>query len=180
VEPLFAHFVLDQNFPLVVTGIEWPPNIRITRLGAIEPQLVRDHEDWEIITALDRRGDVSGFITNDAEMLAQAPEMVALQRARVALVVTEGVGHDPIRATGLVMVHIQQIAKQVDRSARIYVLKPANLISQSPGSVVNALALRLGVQPNRLVTTETARMRRHLEERARISSHGDTQTPPAG
>jgi hypothetical protein len=77
------------------------------------------------------------------------------------------------------MLHVRRIAKQIDRKARIYLLKPANLVPQSPGSVVNTLALRLGVQPNHLVTAETARMRRHLEERAGISSSADSQTPPA-
>ena len=136
----------------------------------IEPQLVSDHlvsdhEDWEIIEALGRRGDVAGFITNDAKMLTQAPEMVALQKTRLALIITESVGHDPIRATGLVMVQLQQIAKQLAGGpARICVLKPSPLLPIPAATVVNRVADRLGLRANEMVSGEAAKMRAHLDQ----------------
>jgi hypothetical protein len=115
------HFVLDQNFPIQVTGLPWPHGINLTRLYTLDPSLVADTEDWEVLLALSRRGDVDGFVTNDDKMLSLAREMIFLMRSRLKLVVTVGVGHDPLRATGLLMVSLPQIvqmAKGAESSPR--------------------------------------------------------------
>ncbi len=36
--------------------------------------------------------------------------MIALSRTSLALVVTNGVGHQPLRATGLITLHLEQVA----------------------------------------------------------------------
>ncbi len=150
------HFVLDQNFPIQATGLSWPPSLQLTRLAAIEPTLTGNHDDWEILLALQRRGDVDGFITNDADMLQLAKEMVVLARSRLVLVVTDGVGHDPIRATGLIMTHLQQIARNVTGRSQIYILRPGQLTPASPGTQINRIAQRLGIQPNILISQQSA------------------------
>ena len=116
------HFVLDQNFPWQAAGLEWPPTIRVTPLFQYDPELTRDHQDWEVLAELHVRGDVNGFITNDGSMLAQVKEMVTLRRTQLTLVVSGQVGHLSIIATGLVMVYLGQIAKNVSRRPQIYSL----------------------------------------------------------
>jgi hypothetical protein len=103
--------VLDQNFPLAVkrkgaaeaavssVGLEWPFDITLVPLAEIDPGLVEQVEDWQILEALHRRGGIDGLITNDERILSQAREMVVLSRTRLVLVVTRGTGHDPLRAT---------------------------------------------------------------------------------
>lgn len=72
-----AHFVLDQNFPLYVTGFEWTgPSLRISRLSAIDPSLTAAHEDWEVLLALHRQRDVDRFVTN-----VHPPALIAQERA---------------------------------------------------------------------------------------------------
>ena len=153
-----AHFVLDQNFPWYVTQFPWPPPLKISRLAEIDPELTRDHDDWEILLALDRAGGVEGFITNDADMLQLPREMVALRSTRLALVVTDGVGHEPLRATGLLMVHLEEVARRLDGRPRIHVLRPRGLSPQTPDQQTNVLARRLNVPPNHLISEERARM----------------------
>ena len=94
-------------------GFPWPTDLVIRRLSDHAPDLVEAVDDWEVLVDLDKRGGVDGFITNDASMLVQPTEMVALSKTHLALVITEGVGHEPIRATGLVMVHLEEIARRI-------------------------------------------------------------------
>ncbi len=108
-----AHFILDQNFPIQVTGLRWPPAIQLSPLATLHPELTRDHDDWEILRALYQRGDVHGSITKDADILLLGREMVALSRSTLTLVITDGVGHNALRATGLIMVHLQEIARRI-------------------------------------------------------------------
>src|SRR4051794_1149878 len=122
-----THFVLDQNFPWYVTSFAWPSTLRVTRLSDVAPDFVSGVEDWQVILELARTGDVDGYITNDSSMLEQAEEMVALGRTHLALVVTRGVGHQPLRATGLVMVHLDEIARRMAGRPSISVLQPANV-----------------------------------------------------
>lgn len=63
------HVVLDQSFPLQATGLPWPQGLAVSPLTAIDPDLTHDHDDWEVLRALHRRGVVEGFITNDAGIL---------------------------------------------------------------------------------------------------------------
>ena len=50
------HFVLDHNFPIVALSVAWPLMVRLSRLAEIEPELIRGHDDWEILYALNQRG----------------------------------------------------------------------------------------------------------------------------
>lgn len=127
--------------------------MRVTGLSTLAPQLTTNYEDWEVLLELSKLGSVDGFITNDAAMLQQATEMVALSRTRLTLVVTDGVGHDAMRATGLVMVHLRQIASQVGQS-RIFVLRPSALRPDTPGQQINKIASNLRTPPNQLISAE--------------------------
>ncbi|HUX87929.1 MAG TPA: hypothetical protein VMW65_13080 [Chloroflexota bacterium] len=144
---LVAHFVLDQNFPWYAAAVRWPPSLRISRLAEIEPTLTSDVDDWEVFLGLHKRGDVDGFITNDAKLLMQATEMVALQRTSLALVITDDVGHLPIRATGLVMVHLEEVAKQVDGKSHVFRLRARQLTHELPHQHLERIA---GQEKNRL------------------------------
>ena len=74
-----VHFVLDQNFPLYVTGFKWTrPDLQISRLSNIDAELTHDHDDWEVLRAFDKHGDVDGFVTNDEKLLNLPMEMLAV------------------------------------------------------------------------------------------------------
>jgi hypothetical protein len=153
-----SHFVLDQNFPLQATGLPWPPDLRVTRLSSLEPELTAGHDDWEILRRLDRRGDVDGFITNDDAMLNLPREMVVLSATRVTLVVTQRVGHDPVRATGLLMVSLGQIARQLTGRPQIFMLTPPELGRHrtDPAARLTAIAQHRNVPRHELIAAERA------------------------
>ena len=120
----------------------------------LESRLTAGYEDWQVLLALHQRGDVHGFITNDAGILELPREMVVLSKTRLVLVLTDQVGHDPLRATGLVMLHLQQLAAQLDGSPMIHVLRPRSHRPLRPGTQINTLANRRGMPPNELISSE--------------------------
>ncbi|MGH2352646.1 MAG: hypothetical protein ACRDJN_13655 [Chloroflexota bacterium] len=87
--------------------------------------------------------------------------MLALSRTRLTLVVAAGVGHDPIRATGLVMVSLGQIARQVAGAPQIFVLKPPELGRHrtDPAAQLTKIAQHRNVPRHELIAAERA----HLE-----------------
>ncbi len=135
--------------------------MRLTRLSTIDSRLTWGTEDWEVLLGLARRGDVDGYISNDASMLFQPREMVALKRTRSMLVLTEAVGHDAVRATGLLVVYLGEIGRQETRSATVFRLRapPLGSFRGAPGTYIDQLAARLGVPPNQLITRELDAMR---------------------
>jgi hypothetical protein len=157
------HFVLDHNFPYqVVHGLDWPPYLRLSALKDVAPDLIDEPDDWRILLALSAMGDIDGYITNDPDLLNGAEELVALTRTHLALVMTAGVGHNPLRASGLLMTYLSEIAKQVQnqtsRRVVIFRLSAARLgdFRSTPGQRLDVLAARKGKLPQNLVS-ETLR-----------------------
>jgi hypothetical protein len=107
---------------------------------------------------LDQQGDVDAFITNDARMLNLPKELIALSRTRLALVITDGVGHQPLRATGLIMVHLEHITSLLDGTPRIFRLRPATVQPVPAWNQINLVARHLDVNVNVLVAEELASM----------------------
>jgi hypothetical protein len=92
-------------------------------------------------------------------MLQLTREMVALFNSRLALIVTRGVGDNPIRATGLLMVHLQEIARRLTERPQIFVLASERVQAISPGQQIDRLAARLKVASNVLISRERAAIR---------------------
>jgi hypothetical protein len=159
------HFVLDHNFPYqVVHGLDWPPYLRLSALRDVAPHLVDESDDWRILLALAAMGDIDGYITNDPDLLNGADELVALTRTHLALIMTAGVGHNPLRASGLLMTYLSEIAKQVQnqtaRRAVIFRLSAARLggFRSTPGQRLDALAARKQLLPQKLISETLRKM----------------------
>jgi hypothetical protein len=120
--------------------------------------LTHDREDWEVFRALDQNGDVDGFVTNDAKLLNLPTEMLALHTTSLTLVITEGVGDQPIRATGLLMVHLEKIASQLSKRPRVWILRPAQLAAKRPWEYLNRIANSSKVPVDVLVDEERRRL----------------------
>ena len=106
-------FVLDQNFPQnIISALGHIPEANLTPLIQVDPALTMGHEDWEILRDLHNKG-YDGFITADSSMLQLPKELTVLIQTGLTLVVTAGVGHDSIQATGLLLMHLPHIAHQI-------------------------------------------------------------------
>jgi hypothetical protein len=135
-----VHFVLDHNFPLSANSIPWPQRIRTSRLVNVDPTLTQGKDDWEIILKLWQNYSIDGFITIDAKMLLQSREMTALSRTGMALIIADAAGQDPIRATGLVMVHLAQIANTLTGVPQIFRLRMGVLKIEHPRIYLKSIA----------------------------------------
>lgn len=158
-----SQFVLDHNFPYQASLIEWPEEIRVIALKDVDSDLTQRHDDWEVLRSLDQRNSFDGFITNDAKMLKLSREMVTLSDSRLLVIVTEGVGQHPVRAAGLLLTHLFEIARRVPERPRIFVLRPANLESRTPGQAINSIAVRQKIPPNQLITLERDAMQQYFQ-----------------
>jgi hypothetical protein len=128
------------------------PDLELRPLHTIHPDLVQDHEDWEVMRELRARGGVDGWITIDRKMLSLEKEMVVLHQTRLSQVVFEDVGNDPIAATGLLMIHSKTIARQFDsRSPQLWVLRrPGTKPPMRPWDRIAEIARRQGATPEEL------------------------------
>ncbi|MEX2227750.1 MAG: hypothetical protein WEB52_15040 [Dehalococcoidia bacterium] len=154
-------FVLDHDFPTnVMALLPWPDHIRIAGLRNLHPDLVKDHDDWEVLRELRLRGGVDAFITLDSRMLNLAKEMVVLCQSRLSMIVFEDVDNDPLVATGLLMIHLPYISRQlVPRKAQLWIIRRSP--SKSPlnpwNEGVEKVAVREGITAKELYERERLR-----------------------
>lgn len=70
-------------------------------------------------------------------------ELAVLMQTKLTLVVAEESGHDPIKATGLVLAHLPQIAKRVvEDEAQIRTLRAVTRQHEDPWAHLKRLAAR--------------------------------------
>ncbi len=127
-------FALDEDFPDTI--------LESLKLGVAEAELVpmrkldlrlRGLDDWELLLALYHMPDIEGLISTDSGMLNLPRELAVLHQTRLTLVIVERAGHDPIRAAGLLLVHLPQICKKTVRStAQIWRLSAQSKNHETP------------------------------------------------
>lgn len=67
-----------------------------------------------------------GFVSTDSGILKSATEMVLLQSISLTFVVTDKVGDDALRSTGLLMANLEWIANKLEEGPRVYRLRPSD------------------------------------------------------
>lgn len=105
-------FALDQNFPqpLVLAVAPFMPEVELVPIRNIDTRLA-DMDDWEVLLSLHhhpRQWD--GLVTTDSSMLNQARELAVVRQTNATLVIAHDAGNDPIKATGLLLAHLDYIA----------------------------------------------------------------------
>jgi hypothetical protein len=142
---LAALFALDQNFPqpIVESLREFMTEAELVAVGDIDPRL-SEIEDWELLLALhhhEREWD--GLITTDAGMLVLPRELSVLMQTKLTLVVADAAGHDPLKATGLVLAYLPWVASHTLRDeAQLWVLRAANRPHENPWDWLEKVAGR--------------------------------------
>lgn len=139
---------LDQNFPdTIIRALEDSfVEVELRPVRLIDPRLsVLD--DWQLLLALHHHPDgYAGMITADARMLGLSRELATLQQTGFSLIVAEGSGHDPLKATGLVLTHLSHVAGQIDRKKpRIWMLSSRAPLPRTPRDYLGELASRAKV-----------------------------------
>lgn len=157
-------FVLDQNFLRQVVGLPWPADVLLVPLEQVNAGLIAETEDWEVILELEYRGSFSGFITNDANILRSSREMLALSMSRLSLIATDGVGHDPMKASGLVMVHLSDIVRDSPGQGMTYRLRPGGKTALSPGKCITQIAEHRSAARANVVANDRAAILQRVTE----------------
>jgi hypothetical protein len=113
-------FALDQGFPQpIVEALHdyLKSEVRLVPVASIDHRLA-DVDDWELLLALHHHPDPwDGLVSTDDNMLNLPRELATLMQTKLTLVVCRAVGHDPVRATGLLLTNLSSICSQTTHEA---------------------------------------------------------------
>lgn len=126
-------FALDQNFPEPILSCldRFIIDIQLVPLRAIHPDLP-DMSDRRLLVVLDQIS-WPGLVTNNHKMMQNPSEIAALLNTKLTMFVVEGVGHDPIRATGAVLLDLPgALRKMVPDKPQVFWMRPRNPEPQKP------------------------------------------------
>ena len=105
---------LDENFlGIVLDAGSLVPELDIARLRDIDRRLL-GLSDRRLIIALHQLG-WDGLITNNYKMLNVPGEIAAVLRTKLTVAAVRGVGDDPVRATGSLLLDLPAIARSMVR-----------------------------------------------------------------
>ena len=138
-------FALDQNFPEPIVGmldqfLECATLVPVRSIDERMPRL----EDWELLQAIhghEREWD--GLVTSDDSMLNDPRAMATLKRTGLTLVIAHGQGHNPVRATGLLLFHLDHICVHTVRHRpQIWILRASQKDPEPPDKHLEKIAQR--------------------------------------
>ncbi|MBK9369479.1 MAG: hypothetical protein IPN01_24825 [Deltaproteobacteria bacterium] len=134
---------LDQNFPVPIIKALQDSIVEVSLdpIYEIDPRLSR-LDDWALLVALKNHpAQYMGLITTDARMLDQPRELAAMLQTGLSMIVAVGAGHDPLRATGLVLTHLPRIAALLKaHTPQIWRLNAHTPKPDTPRELIQALA----------------------------------------
>lgn len=145
-----ALFALDHNYPAPIIEQAKPylASVELVYIEDIDPRLP-DFEDWELLLALHHHlYEWDGLISNDTSMLDQERELAVLGYTQLTLVAPVAAGHDPIRSTGRVLAHIEDIAaRTTPRKPQVWRLSGRTGGGDHPDRFLERLAEKARIDP---------------------------------
>lgn len=133
VKPQPIRLALDQNFPTPILRAldEYIVDVKLVPLRAIDPRLSM-LDDRALVIALHQLG-YPGLVTNNYKMLKNPRELAAIIATKLTVFAIEGVGDDPIRATGALLLDLPGALKRMDtRRPQVFWMRPRNPLPESP------------------------------------------------
>ena len=109
---------IDQNFPEPIVEALSPhvPDIDFLPLRKIAPQLP-EASDRELLIALHKLR-FNWLVTLNYKMLRNPAELAAVIKTKINVFAIEGLGHDPIRATGALLLHLPPAMRAIENSGQ--------------------------------------------------------------
>lgn len=141
VKPQPRRLALDQNFPTpILRALEdYIIDVRLVPLREIHERLP-SLDDRELVIALQQLG-YTGLVTNNYKMLKNPRELAAIIATKLTVFAIEGVGDDPIRATGAVLLDLPGALKRMDtRRAQVFWMRPRNPRPENPNDLFDRAA----------------------------------------
>ena len=124
---------LDQNFPTPILAAlaDFIVDIELIPLRKIDQRL-STLDDRTLVIALRQLG-FEGLVTNNYKMLKNPKELAAIVATKLTVFAIEGVGDDPIRATGALLLDLPGALKRMDsRKAQVFWMRPRNPMPEDP------------------------------------------------
>ncbi len=131
--PQPVRLALDHNFPTPILAAlaEYIIDIELVPLPQIDHRLPT-LDDRELVIALHQLG-YPGLVTNNYKMLKNPRELAAIIATRLTVFAIEGVGHDPIRATGALLLDLPGALQKLDtRKAQVFWMRPRKPRPENP------------------------------------------------
>lgn len=142
---------LDHNFPerILDSLREFITEANLIPLRRIDERLP-DLDDRQLVIALHQLG-FPGFVTSNYKMLQNPRELAAVIATEVCVFAIEGVGHDPIRATGALLLDLPSAVRAMEAGRRgVFWLRPRSPQPQDPNDLFNRMAQRRKENPKDL------------------------------
>jgi hypothetical protein len=149
-------FALDEDFPDTVIdalgiGI---PEAELIPIRLIDPKL-RQMDDWKLLLSLFHLQKWDGLVSSDSSMLKLARELAVIHQTKLTLVILEESGHDPVRAAGLLLVHLPTICRKTVRTTgQIWRLSAKNKNHDKPWDDLQKIAVHRHMSVNELFRRE--------------------------
>ena len=134
---------LDENFPepiLKALG-RWLGDIQLLPLRTIDPRLT-GLDDRRLLIALSQLG-FEGLVTLNYKILRNPSELAAVLKTRMTIFAIAGVGHDPIRATGALLLDLPSAVAAVRAGGSgVFWLRPRSPKPLDPWELFKTAAAR--------------------------------------
>lgn len=150
--PRRLRLALDQNFPvpLLSTVSDYlPEQVEIRSLRQIDPRL-SELDDRPLLIALTQLG-WDGLITNNYKMLEVPTEIAAIVKTKAVVIAIEGLGHDPLRAVGALLLELPGLTDRLrPRTSNVLRLRYPQRSAEDAWGYFQSAARRLGREPGEL------------------------------
>ncbi|MCY4631415.1 MAG: hypothetical protein OXE75_11125 [bacterium] len=134
---------LDENFPEpILEALErWMGDIQLLPLRTIDPRLT-GLDDRRLLIGLSQLG-FEGLVTLNYKMLRNPSELAAVLKTRMTIFAIDGVGHDPIRATGALLLDLPPaVAAMRAGGSGVFWLRPRSPKPHDPWELFKTAAER--------------------------------------
>lgn len=138
-----TRLALDVNFPepILETLSDFMVDVELVPLRRIDPAL-SDLEDRALMVALHQEG-LDWLVTNNYKMLRNPSELAAIMKAQMKVFAIEGVGADPLRATGALLLDLPgAIRSSTPGRSQVFWSRPRNPNPQKPWDLFSKAAER--------------------------------------
>ena len=134
---------LDHNFPQPILAAlsDWLGDVELLPIGHIDRRLT-NLGDRELVLALYQLG-YRGLVTNNYRMLQNPVELAAVIKTKLSIFAIEGLGNDPIRAAGALLLDLPSAVNAVEAGRPgIFWLRPRVPQPNDPWDLLKQLAHR--------------------------------------
>ena len=145
---------LDHNFPeRIVNDLRpWMGSLELLPIRRINQRLA-SLDDRPLLIALRQLG-FEGLVTLNYKMLRNPSELAAVIKTQVSVFAIEGVGHDPLRATGALLLDLPVAVRALEAgSSGVFWLRPRAPQPQDPRNLFDEAARRRHEDPTELYAT---------------------------